>query len=368
MKIKGMNFSQDDIAFENFKIIYDKMNGKTVPRDVIFSIKNNKLKDLLIKYNVSVNTTKEYFLKKGFSWGNELNSESIKETAQKYFDLYKRISNILKEKNYFTALKFFISHDLTNNRETDFFYKNLKSQLQSNGLNIDEAFYDSISTGKEKIFWNGENALLEVNDYEYGIKESFFVPTESVMDVAFLALEKGDEETLDKISEVFLSNLNIQRLQEMDKNTLAYFGEYLLKYLNKEKIKGSLEQIMRDVNFNSLKEIAGNYEKTKNNVNIPDYIKEIGYKSVFIYGLMLIANNINSMRLSKTRGDMLIEEFKNIKAKNTEIINYMLKRGIDKEMISGIVKNTNYINIEDINLNETDANLKRKKIENNVEI
>ena len=125
---------------------------------------------------------------------------------------------------------------------------------------------------------------------------------------------------------------------------------------------------MRDVNFNSLKEIAGNYEKTKNNVNIPDYIKEIGYKSVFIYGLMLIANNINSMRLSKTRGDMLIEEFKNIKAKNTEIINYMLKRGIDKEMISGIVKNTNYINIEDINLNETDANLKRKKIENNVEI
>ena len=121
MKIKGMNFSQDDIAFENFKIIYDKMNGKTVPRDVIFSIKNNKLKDLLIKYNVSVNTTKEYFLKKGFSWGNELNSESIKETAQKYFDLYKRISNILKEKNYFTALKFFISHDLTNNRETDFF-------------------------------------------------------------------------------------------------------------------------------------------------------------------------------------------------------------------------------------------------------
>ena len=109
MKIKGMNFSQDDIAFENFKIIYYKMNGKTVPRDVIFSIKNNKLKDLLIKYNVSVNTTKEYFLKKGFSWGNELNSESIKETAQKYFDLYKRMSNILKEKNYFTALKFFIS-------------------------------------------------------------------------------------------------------------------------------------------------------------------------------------------------------------------------------------------------------------------
>ena len=176
--------------------------------------------------------------------------------------------------------------------------------------------------------------MLEVNDYEYGIKESFFVPTEAVMNVAFLALEKGDEETLDKISEVFLSNVNIQRLQEMDKNTLAYFGEYLLKYLNKEKIKGSLEQIMRDVNFNSLKEIAGNYEKTKNNVNIPDYIKEIGYKSVFIYGLMLIANNINSMRLSKTRGDMLIEEFKNIKAKNTEIINYMLKRGIDKEMIS----------------------------------
>ena len=85
MKIKGMNFSQDDIAFENFKIIYDKMNGKTVPRDVIFSIKNNKLKDLLIKYNVSVNTTKEYFFKKGFLMGKRIKFRIDKRNGAKIF-------------------------------------------------------------------------------------------------------------------------------------------------------------------------------------------------------------------------------------------------------------------------------------------